>query len=175
MWLAAHGIPYDPKSTAWHADFESKLSPQERFQFRQTFNRKLNEKLDRGGGACVFRNDPCLTILRNHMLEGDTVHYHLGDFVIMPNHVHLLLNLVAGIELDKALHRIKSGSAFLCNQALGRKGKLWQKESYDHLVRDSRELRSFRNYIRNNPDKARIAVPKEGLYEAKWLVPAPHR
>ena len=90
----------------------------------------------------------------------------------MPNHVHLLLILAEGIELDRPLQQIKGGSAFRCNQAMGGRGKLWQSESYDHLIRDARELLAFRKYIRENPSKAGIRLPTSAYYEAEWLKPS---
>ncbi|MEM7383518.1 MAG: hypothetical protein AAF514_01110 [Verrucomicrobiota bacterium] len=63
-------------------------------------------------------------ILREKLLERDRIDYHLGDFIIMPNRVHLLINPVSGIELEKSMQFIKGGSAFLLNKALSRKGAL---------------------------------------------------
>lgn len=168
-WLAARGLDYQPKSADWHRKFETQLSSEQKLAFRQEFNRKLNHELDRGLGACIFREDPCLRILRDTLLERDGDDYHLGDFIIMPNHVHLFINLASGTELDKPTQRIKGGSAFRSNQALGRSGKLWQRESYDHLVRDIVELQAFRKYVRENPLKARIRLGDGAYYEAEWM------
>jgi putative transposase len=169
LWLAARDIDYHPDSADWLAAFKAKLSPKERSEFHQLFNRKLNHHLDQGLGACHLRGDPCLNIVRQKLLQHDGTDYHLGDFVLMPNHVHLLINLIQGIDLERVMQRIKGGSSFLCNQALGRRGRLWQREYYDHLVRDGTELSAFQKYVRENPQKAGIRVPEHAVYHAEWL------
>ena len=58
------------------------------------------------------------------------------------------------IKLDEIMRRIKGGSAWEINQKLNRKGKLWQKDSYDYLVRDQEEWERIYAYILNNPVKA---------------------
>lgn len=168
-WLAVFGVNYSPRSSNWFTEFEEKLSAAQQFQFRRSFNRKLNAELDRGRGGCSLRQDPCLGIVRERLLTGDREGYHLGDFVIMPNHVHLLVMPKPGESLSNVMHWIKGGSARECNRALGSSGRYWQKESYDHIVRDSRELTRFRKYIRENPEKAGIEIPNEAIYEAEWL------
>ena len=107
LWLAARGITYAKATSDWRADCETKLSKKEQFQFHREFNRKLNYHLDSGFGACHFRNDPALTTLRDKLIDDDQTHYHLGNFIIMPNHVHLLLNLTGGIDLEKTMQKIK--------------------------------------------------------------------
>ncbi len=78
----------------------------------------------------------------------------------MPNHVHLLMDTSIQkegdrpIKLDEIMRRIKGGSAREINQKLNRKGKLWQKDSYDYLVRDQEEWERIYAYILNNPVKA---------------------
>jgi putative transposase len=80
-------------------------------------------------------------------------HYERGAFVIMANHVHVLLfPLVSPSLLLKAL---KGVTARMANKELGRTGEpFWQRESYDHWVRDERELCRIAAYIEGNPVKA---------------------
>lgn len=170
LCLAARGI--SKASANWQSDVESKLSKKEQFEFRREFNRKLNHHLDRGHGACHFRTDPALATLQEKLLEDDRTHYYLGDFILMPNHVHLLLNLIKGLDLERTRQKIKGGFAFLVNKVIKRSGKLWQREYYDHLVRDAKELIAFRNYIQENPNKAGIRLPDHSYREAEWLTEA---
>ena len=72
----------------------------------------------------------------------------------MPNHVHLLLTPNADIELSQIMHSIKSFTSNKINQAVGRKGKLWQEESFDRYIRDRNHYEKTIAYIENNPVKA---------------------
>ena len=74
----------------------------------------------------------------------------------MPNHVHAVLKLAPGEELEKILHSWKSFTAHEINKLTGEGGVIWQKESYDHLVRDGEDLRNQVVYVLDNPRKARL-------------------
>ena len=80
-------------------------------------------------------------------------HYDLEAYVVMANHVHLLVWL--RVPVPKLLHSLKGYSAREANKILGRTGQpFWQKESYDHWVRGAEELERIRRYIEGNPVKA---------------------
>ena len=72
----------------------------------------------------------------------------------MPNHAHLILTPCPGWDLEKILYDLKHASSRLVNRALGRRGTLWQNESFDHLVRNAESLERFRGYILRNPSEA---------------------
>jgi putative transposase len=80
-------------------------------------------------------------------------HYVWHAFVVMPNHVHLLLTpLVALPLLTKSLKGITARRA---NAVLKLTGKpFWQEESYDHVVRNGQEFEKIRGYIEENPVRA---------------------
>ena len=75
------------------------------------------------------------------------VKYRLKDFVVMPNHVHVLVTPPGEHTLSDAVQEWKSVSAHHLNKALGRKGEFWQKEYFDHIVRSPEQLAKFRSYI----------------------------
>ncbi|HEY3457032.1 MAG TPA: transposase [Bryobacteraceae bacterium] len=80
-------------------------------------------------------------------------HYELYAYVVMANHVHILVH--PHIEPSKLLKSLKGATAREANKLLGRTGEpFWQKESYDHWVRNQAEFRSIKAYIENNPVKA---------------------
>jgi putative transposase len=82
-------------------------------------------------------------------------HYELGPFVIMANHVHVLLLPLAAPS--KLLKLLKGGTAREANKLLRRTGEpFWQHESYDHWVRDEQEWNRIARYIERNPVKAGI-------------------
>jgi putative transposase len=80
-------------------------------------------------------------------------HYDLHSFVVMPNHVHLLVT--PKIELPKVTKSLKGITAKRANALLSLSGSpFWQDESYDHLVRNDREFEKIRRYIEENPVRA---------------------
>jgi REP element-mobilizing transposase RayT len=82
-------------------------------------------------------------------------HYELHAFVVMPNHVHLLLTPL--IALPKLMRSLKGITAKQANEILGLTGRsFWQEESYDHLVRNGREFEKIQTYIENNPVRASL-------------------
>lgn len=89
--------------------------------------------------------------------------------MIMPNHVHVLVTPVLGVELEAALKRVKGASATLCNRVLRQSGAFWQAESYDHIVRSLEQLQQYRQYIADNPTRAGIAVSARSYYVAAWM------
>ena len=77
----------------------------------------------------------------------------LHAFVVMPNHVHLLITPT--IPLARVMNWIKGVSARQANLLLDRTGKpFWQDESFDHWVRHWREFEKIRDYIHENPVRA---------------------
>jgi len=80
-------------------------------------------------------------------------HYELGAYVVMANHVHLLI--WPKIAPDRLLKSLKSATARAANRVLGLTGEpFWQKESYDHWVRNASEFDKIRTYVESNPVKA---------------------
>jgi REP element-mobilizing transposase RayT len=86
--------------------------------------------------------------------NADTLgHYALHAFVVMPNHVHLLLS--PAVSLPKLRKSLKGITAKRANAMLALTGnRFWQEESYDHCVRNQRESERVRNYIEENPVRA---------------------
>jgi len=78
--------------------------------------------------------------------------YDLGSWVVMPNHVHVLL--CPQVELPRVVRGIKVASAKEANRLLGRTGSFWGRDYSDRWVRDSAEEHRVVRYIENNPVKA---------------------
>ena len=94
----------------------------------------------------------------------------LDAFVVMPNHVHGIVILMAdgGPSLGQVLRAFKSISAIAANRLLGRCGEpLWQRNYYERVIRRERELEHVREYIANNP--ARWDDDQEN--PAHWQMP----
>jgi REP element-mobilizing transposase RayT len=90
-------------------------------------------------------------IIEESLWFGYAVRYLLDAYVIMPDHVHLLLRPLSRWSLAKILQGIKGFTAREINRVLGRKGAFWQDENFDHLVRNEGDWVDKFNYIHNNP------------------------
>src|SRR5208283_1809910 len=147
-WLLRNGInATDPK---WKGDF-AQLPREMQHEFHETFSRECLEYLDRGLGACVLRRPEMATIVADSLLHFDGDRYLMGDFVVMPNHVHLLVCLLRDREIEATCYSWKKFMATQINRILGRKGRFWQEESFDHLVRTPDQFEAICRYIAANP------------------------
>jgi len=82
--------------------------------------------------------------------------YLLHEFVIMPDHFHLLLTPTD--TLERSLHLIKGGFSHRARKELGFAGEIWEKSFHDWRVRDWEEYCHYREYIHLNPVKARLVA-----------------
>ena len=84
--------------------------------------------------------------------------YELICYCLMPNHLHLVILLAdTSSGLMRHLQKFKSVTALRANLYLNRSGQFWQRESYDHIIRDEPELQRVVAYVVNNPVKAGLA------------------
>ena len=105
-------------------------------------------------GPCIFDNPRSRKSLPISIRKGvDLGHYKLHAYVVMANHVHLLIQPT--IAPDRLLRSLEGSAAREANRLLDRTGEpFWQKESYDHWVRNTKEFLKIKAYIENNPVKA---------------------
>ena len=85
--------------------------------------------------------------------------YLLHEFVLMPNHFHLLITPT--FTLEKALQFIKGGFSYRAKKELAFAGELWEPSFYDRRVRDLAEYERFRHYIHQNPARRALANAAE--------------
>jgi len=93
----------------------------------------------------------------------------------MPDHAHLIYTPLADergpISIPEIMHAIKSESAHTINRALQRKGRVWQDESFDHVLRCNENLAEKTRYILQNPVRAGLVLePRD--YRWLWFDPA---
>ena len=131
-----------------------RLGKDEQDRLERLFSRKVEGFLDQGHGECLLENPEVADIVKNALHHFNGTRYVLHAWCIMPNHVHVITEPLAGWELSNIVHSWKSYTANIINRLLGRKGQLWQHEPYDHIIRSEREYRELIEYVWNNPDKA---------------------
>jgi REP element-mobilizing transposase RayT len=102
-------------------------------------------------GACILGNPDLAALVERVMLRFQGEHYALSAWCVMPNHVHAVVTPLESHSLSGILQPWKSVSAHRINKALHRKGAVWQRESFDHLVRDEASFERFVTYTETNP------------------------
>ena len=173
-WYQEHGV--DP---AWATSIPERLYEAllaipmaDRIALQHSQQHKFLMELDQCHGSCVLDDAqaPVCEALR---------HFHggrvwIGDYTVMPNHVHVLVQPFPGVVLEEWLYSVKRYSAtrILQDPALAERlrlrcGHLWQTESFDRVVRESSELARTRRYIAKNPAKLRPGT--FALEQMDWL------
>jgi REP element-mobilizing transposase RayT len=105
--------------------------------------------------------DTVCSVLRHF----DNQRYEIHGFVVMNDHVHVLVWPEDDECLEDILHSWKSYSAFILQRKFGRRGSIWQNESFDRIVRNEKELYEKMVYILNNPRKR---WPADQNYRWAW-------
>jgi type I restriction enzyme R subunit len=158
VWLRRHGV--DPAVPGWETVVQN--WPIERVrEFRRFVCNRWSEHLDRLHGECVLRRADCSRIVSESLRHFDEERYSLCDYVVMPNHVHLLAAFADDEAMLTQCESWKRFTARQINGVLGRRGRFWAQDAFDHLVRSPDEFERFRRYIAENPQSAGI---KQGEY-----------
>ena len=139
------------------------LSDEELVEFHRLFSERIQNWLDAGHGSCALRNAQAAQIIADAMRFFDGDRYALDEWVVMPTHVHALVTPHTPHRLSETLHSWKSYSAMEINKLLARNGVFWEHESYDHIVRNEKQLTYIRAYIQENPARAGVKVAQASL------------
>lgn len=164
-WKCQHFSDRDPKM-----DNESLNRQKEQWE---ELSHKLMERsekwLDLGMGSCVLRQQRIRKIVDDGLKKFNENQYELGAYVIMPNHVHAIIRPFdqKGHSLEKVLQDRKKWTSRQINEALARSGALWQRESFDRIVRDAEHLWKALQYIGKNPRLA--GIDEQG--STRWVRP----
>lgn len=172
LWLKSNGVDTTlPEShIEWKKSYFS-IPFQERRTFEQKMQRRFLIELDKCHGNCLLKHTHNIVANALDFFHGQRV--WCGDYVVMPNHVHVLVQPFVGVKLEEWLYSVKRFSSneitkyFLKSNEINPKRHLWQVESFDRIVRTAEELLCFRRYIWNNP----IQLPSGTftLRKMKWL------
>lgn len=114
----------------------------------------IDDELDKGAGptwlADPWAADTVVQALRHD--EGER--HRLHAWCLMPNHVHVLAEMLDGVSLGPVVKSWKSFTARMINRRLGRSGRFWAPDYFDRYVRDAEQFARVAAYIENNPVKA---------------------
>ena len=139
------------------------LTEQERRKLRELYTERVEAYLDAGRGSCWLRDERIAGLVVRALRFFDGQRYRLHAWCVMPNHVHVVLTEQSrqdagatgnAVPLASVLHSWKSYTAKEANRILGRRGEFWQREYYDHLIRDEEDFYRRIEYTLQNPVKA---------------------
>ena len=136
---------------------------------RTTF-KHVERWLDEGTGSCILAEKFAADILEEKLKFFAGEQFELGAYVIMPNHVHVLVRPFSDREhplesIEQAWKAYSSRDIHAINHETG---NLWQRESYDRIVRDEEHLWRCLQYIGNNPRRAGLRLDQA----RRWVNPA---
>jgi putative transposase len=163
-WLRRHGI--DPQGEDWRESL--RLLPREaRRDYHERFTSAWMETLDECHGACVLKRPELSRIVADALLYFDGREYEVSNFVVMPNHVHVLVQFLDEGQLKRRTRAWKHFTAKEINRRLSTVGRFWQVESFDHLVRSAEQFDYLREYVRQNGAKAGLKADEYCHHERK--------
>ena len=151
-FLRRHGVDFE---SDWKLGYEE-LSPSKRRLFDKYFSRLREMTLDNCLGDCLLSNPIAAQEVAKSLTRFHGDRYWMGDFVIMPNHIHCLVAFQSTEIAKTQPGGWMRYSARQINKLTGRTGVLWFPEPFDHLVRSPEQLSYLRSYIRENPKKAGV-------------------
>jgi REP element-mobilizing transposase RayT len=123
--------------------------------------------IDPSFGSRILKQPEAAGIVESSILHFQGDRYALSAWSVMPNHVHAVVTPYADHTLSGIPHSWKSFSAHEINRELKKRGKLWEKESFDHLVRSEQAFAKFVRYTEENPVVAGLCgLPEEWTYSS---------
>ena len=102
-----------------------------------------------------------IEVLRSNVSAGK---FQLHDFVVMPDHLHLLMALPGDMTIEKAMQLVKGGFSYRLKKEHGFQGEVWQRGFSEARVNDQQSWLQYREYIAQNPVRA-------GLVESSQQYP----
>jgi putative transposase len=108
-----------------------------------------------------------IEVLRSYRKDGK---FEIHDFVVMPDHIHLLMTIPQNQTLEQSMQLIKGSFSFRARKELGFKGEVWSRGFSDVQVRDERSFIGHRSYIELNPVRAGLCnSPEEYPFGSVYL------
>jgi replication-associated recombination protein RarA len=155
-WRTADSMPCErvdqwmKERDAWLRAHPEPWSLRDEEEYYRLFPDRWEAWLDEGHGQCLLGRPEVRQIVEEVLRHDDRKKYRLEDFIVMANHVHVLVSPLDKHTLSEITQAWKSTAAHRVNKVLGRAGTFWQKESFDHIVRSAEQAQKFREYIQEN-------------------------
>jgi len=152
-WLETRGI--DVKDPAWK-ELLNELGENVAREFKDIFWNRWHDALDECYGSCLLKKAEIALQVAQSLHYFDGQRYALFDFVVMPNHVHVLAAFPDECSMLTQCKSWKHFTARQVNRLTGKQGRFWQQDGFDHLVRSEMQFNYFRRYIAANPVRAKL-------------------
>lgn len=138
------------------------LTDNEARRLQYLFSSRVDRFMDLGQGVCWLRHDEIAQVVAEALQRFHGDRYDLYAWCVVPNHVHVVVRPLPERDLPGIMHSWKSFTAKEANRMLKRRGRFWQPEYYDHLIRNEDDLVHSIEYVLHNPQRA-------GLADWKWV------
>ena len=120
--------------------------------------KRVEAWIDAGHGCCALRDERIASLVEDALLHFDGQRHRLLAWVVMPTHVHVLVETWERWPLAGLVQSWKTWTAREANLLLGKSGAFWQREYHDRFIRDGDHLRNVMRYIEQNPVKAGLCA-----------------
>ena len=131
------------------------------------YRARIEQALDAGHGEGTLQIPPVAALVEAAFLYFDASRYRLQAWVIMPNHVHVLITPLGTHTLSRIMQSWKSFTAKKANAVLGRSGAFWAPEYFDRAIRDEAHQANAVAYFAMNPVKAGLCnEPEQWRYSS---------
>lgn len=151
----------------WQAALNSR-KPAEAMRVKWKLIEEFETQLNGCHGACVLQRSEVASIVENSLQRFDGERYVLTDFIVMPNHIHLLAAFASEELMSEQITGWERFQARQINKQLGTTGPFWQDRCFDHLVRSEVQFEYYRRYIANNGVEAGLG-PDQYLHWSRQL------
>ena len=99
--------------------------------------------------------------VHNQIVLGVGKYFDFLALQVMPDHVHLIINLKDGVSLGKVMKWIKGSTARLINKLRGKQGSLWRIDYHDRIIRHQQEFDEKLKYMYENPLRSKLTEDAE--------------
>ena len=114
-------------------------------------HKKMMEYMDMGHGECLLKYPDVRIIIEEAFRYVHDKMALVHAYVIMPNHIHIVLETKEEVKIQEVMHNLKRYTASKINKLLLREGNVWQREYYDRVIRNQTHYENAVKYIINNP------------------------
>ena len=132
-----------------------------------TTRQVIEKYLDRGSGNCLLSNPGVARIVKECLLAKHDKEYNLHAWVIMPNHVHVLLSTIPENSISNIIKSWKSISSRRIYKLTHESRSIWQRDYFDRYMKSEKQFAATQLYIEYNPVKAGLVrVPGDWLFSS---------
>ncbi len=150
---------------SWQDELAGRL-PEERGAFLRA---RVDRYLDQGYGSCLLADDHHARVVADAIRFHDQRKYSILAWCVMPNHVHVLLELSENHTLRDIVHSWKSFTAHQINRRRGVQRTVWMADYFDRLIRNDAHRAATVAYIHGNPVRAGlVALPHEWPWSSAY-------